>query len=379
MRPYFGFLLTCLVSSFMLPAILVAHDGKAFDILKKNLEKDMPLMIENADIITNIDLYAETHVDKALILRNISGKSIRIKRIIATCPCLSILDKEPPTVIEAHQSVPLHIRIDGRRIAIGDFSKMFFVSVEGHEMGFFNVTGKVTRSVSFEPAMAYNLEDSFGNIPWERIITLKTSMKEDIKLKLDKKYKYFDVNLKQLSEHEYKLLISPKLPLPQGTYRQIFTLSSDVIPNFGPIETGIFMRVHDITRLDCYPNKISIPTQKINTEKYIEVNFKIVAKRIIHDTDSKERYDSKKVFTDPISSKEEKGAWPLDKIDTWVYLHNSLSIQAPDGAIVKMTPQTDHIAITARIPTQVFEGQLFISIRFQKDNNDTAAFFIFRK
>ena len=120
-------------------------------------------------------------------------------------------------------------------------------------------------------------------------------------------------------------------------------------------------------------------TQKINTEKYIEVNFKIVAKRIIHDTDSKERYDSKKVFTDPISSKEEKGAWPLDKIDTWVYLHNSLSIQAPDGAIVKMTPQTDHIAITARIPTQVFEGQLFISIRFQKDNNDTAAFFIFRK
>ena len=158
-------LLTLSLSLSLLAQTNTATD-RPLDLTQNHAPEVMPLRLKEPKLITGLKLYARSHQVLELALVNTSDKPVDVARIIPTCPCLKVLDSQLPATLAPQAEHPIRIRIDGRRIKPGPFSKMLYVKLKDERFGAFSLEGEVRNMIECEPAMFLDLGGRGGHAPW---------------------------------------------------------------------------------------------------------------------------------------------------------------------------------------------------------------------
>ena len=318
-------------------------DDFLVDLTKTHEPEVMPLRLKEFKHLTGLQLYARSHQVLELALVNTSDKPVELARIIPTCPCLRVVDNPMPATLAPQTELPLRVRIDGRRIKPGKFNKKFYVKLKDERYGVFSLEGEVRNMIECEPAMFLDLGESYGLTPWTRTFTVRTLFDQDLKLKLQQTKEPFDVKMEQVAPKEYRVTVSPRLPLPIRRYRANFELTTDAVKDYGPVMVGVLVNVKEMVSLALQASRMAVSSAELAAGKPQTVVFTLTEARRrrsmmrggrsrddAHDDDDWRR------VADPLAQKEEKDAWPLNELATWQKLASTISVtELPQGVSMK--------------------------------------------
>lgn len=316
---------------------------RPLELTQTHAPEVMPLRLKEPKLITGLKLYARSHQVLELALVNTSDKPVDVARIIPTCPCLKVLDSQLPATLAPQAEHLIRIRIDGRRIKPGPFSKMLYVKLKDERVGTFSLEGEVRNMIECEPAMFIDLGESSGLTPWTRTFTIRTLFEQDLQLKLQQTKEPFDVRMEQVAPKEYRVIVSPKLPLPIRRYRANFELTTDAVKDYGPVTVGVLVNVKEMVNLALMTTRQPVSKAELAAGKPQTVVFTLTEARRrrsmmrggrsrddAHDDDDWRR------VADPLAQKEEKDAWPLNELATWQKLASTISVtELPQGVSMK--------------------------------------------
>ena len=318
-------------------------DDFLVDLTKTHEPEVMPLRLKEFKHLTGLQLYARSHQALELALVNTSDKPVELARIIPTCPCLRVVDNPMPATLAPQTELPFRVRIDGRRIKPGKFNKKFYVKLKDERYGVFSLEGEVRNMIECEPAMFIDLGESYGLTPWTRTFTVRTLFDQDLKLKLQQTKEPFDVRMEQVAPKEYRVIVSPKLPLPIRRYQASFELTTDAVKDYGPVTVGVLLQVKEMVNLALMTTRQPVSKAELAAGKPQTVVFTLTEARRrrsmmrggrsrddAHDDDGGRR------VADPLAQKEEKDAWPLNELATWQKLASTISVkELPQGVSMK--------------------------------------------
>ncbi|MGN0878685.1 MAG: hypothetical protein ACI4WT_04445 [Oligosphaeraceae bacterium] len=320
-----------------------AAADRPLDLTQDHAPEVMPLRLKEPKLITGLQLYARSHQVLDLALVNVSDKPVEVVRIIPTCPCLKVLDDQLPATLAPQAAHPIRIRIDGRRIKPGPFSKTLYVKLKDERFGAFSLEGEVRNMIACEPAMFLDLGESGGLTPWTRTFTVRTLFEQDLKLKLQPTKEPFDVRMEQVAPKEYRVTVSPKLPLPIRRYRASFELTTDAVKDYGPVTVGVLVNVKELVSLALQTprqpvSKVELAAGKPQTAVFTltEAHRRRSTLRGSRSRDDDHDGDDWRRAEDPLAQKEEKDAWPLTELATWQKMASTISAkELPQGVSMK--------------------------------------------
>lgn len=327
-----------------------AATDRPLDLTKDHAPEVMPLRLKEPKLITGLKLYARSHQVLELALVNTSDKPVDVARIIPTCPCLKVLDSQLPATLAPQAEHPIRIRIDGRRIKPGPFSKMLYVKLKDERFGAFSLEGEVRNMIECEPAMFLDLGESGGLTPWTRTFTVRTLFDQNLQLKLQQTKEPFDVTMEQVGPKEYRVTVSPRLPLPIRRYRANFELTTDAVKDYGPVTVGVLVNVKELVSLALQTPRQPVSRAELAAGKPQTVVFTLTEARrrrsMMRGGRSRDNAhdgsDDWRRAEDPLAQKEEKDAWPLTELATWQKLASTISAkELPRG--VSMTAEATKV------------------------------------
>lgn len=355
------------------------------DMTQRYDTKVMPLHLAETKHLHGLKLYARSHQDLTVTLRNVSTEPTDIQRIIPTCPCLSVLEAKLPAKLAPQGEFTFRCRIDGRRIAPGEFTKKFYVKLsEEQRFGSFSFTGEVKNMVEITPAIVIDLGDSSGLTPWTRTFNVKTLFPEDLQLKLKPLEKApFTAQLEKLSAQEYRLTVSPNLPLPPKRYLQKFELETEAIKEYGPVTTQVRVKVNEIVKLDIDKSRHVLK----KSAEPMTLAFRLVPERRrlnkmknrFHD--DHDHPENAYVIEDPLQDKEERDLWSPNELKTWEALAALVKgVKFPEGITLEAkASKVGCIDVTLTIQPQAVAEKDRLQLELQVNSRRLGKLYLFFK
>ena len=291
-------------------------------------------------------------------LKNTSDEPWMLQEIDASCSCTNVDGIPGGQMMEPHKEWPMRVRIDGSKIAIGEFSREIILSPADYKTVKIQLHGRIKRFVTVQPAS--HVLKFTGLIdpaqPWETEGQVKGVDDLAGKLKLAlaplAANSCLKVELIELKPGEYQVKVTPSRPLPYiSDYSELFRLK--VVEPAG------------------YPDiKLQVSGRSGMTLSYSPGLIKL--------TDS--AFDAKGVATcatqlgfDPYAEEAGKGIISrarlqaqhdafVDNVD-WQKLFDALVITAPEKVTVTKTFTRFGVRLDFSVPKSVFATQRLLDIQ----------------
>ncbi len=363
-----------LLSFILFPQYADGAESNFHHLTEYNDAKVYPLAPVNWDSCKDVKLYDRQFLKLHFDLKNISDKQLTINFIKSTCPCL-VLEKELSNIELAPGAVvPVDFTLNGKKLKLGPFNRVFLVDVEGFREATMKVTGENVKVVDFEPKQILQLGRFIGDVPWKRTVTIVSLLDDDsMNILPPAPHDLLNVVVTKSAPKRFKVDISPKGALPFKKNMIALQFPVEGIPNYGPAEIGVLFEPTG-WQLQAENTTIAINKDETNLgEPYVAKVKLILAKAPPKQTPK--HYWGNKPPKDPlednpnvvvvsVADNEEEKAHPLSSPETWKPLLDKIVFPSlPENVKAEKIPSKGGIVLTFTLPAGFFnEERAFVGI-----------------
>ena len=333
-----------------------AVSAQEAEVLPQSTEsKQQLLSLPEGDFINIGKIMDREQRDFNFRLSNTQKRPLKLLRLRANCPCLSIAEPGIDRVLEPGESFEGKARINAAKLPLGEFHRLLLVEVENEELQLISLRGESVKMLDYEPTQTIELGSFAGvNVPWKRSFRIKSRFPEGrLQLHEPEANRFFDYKLSSLSADEFELEISAKPPLPIGRLRHIVDIPCSGVENYGPLQVALFGRV-DGWKLALNKTTISLDTQMADEQGYLRGEVKLGladenapsprAQRARFRRTQREELDESQPNVQLVS-KEELSSDPQLAVEAWKNIAQELSIELPEGAELQKIPLDDGVSL----------------------------------
>lgn len=297
-------------------------------------------------------------------LRNKTDKPVVVKRLLSGCPCLELARQYHGVSIPAGGELKVEAKIWGKKLNAGEFRRAFILELEGFPVTYVRTWGERVDMMDYNPNQIIMTGSFSGTFPWRRVFVLTHRFDAPgVELSLpEEEHPIFKLKLSKKGEKEYELEVAPKLPLKVGKMNGVIEVAVKGVPNYGPIEVGVFGTVVPESFHLSNSRQVVVRQKLKDDEEYVlevPVNFgkELSARerarggrrRLSH------RERDQRVFLQDLSV-DERAYRPLDKKETWEYFAKRIKVgNVPPGARLDVVPEADKMVLKMTFPKGYFK------------------------